>query len=327
MEGFMLCKIGDKSDLEKRDYFFEPKLDGTRAFVRIKGGELAEIRNRRGNSIIHRYPEFGHFPEMVDAKSCLLDGEIIVYDNEGKPDFNLLQRRDLVDNRMMIEIRSKEIPATYVVFDILTKDGENLRQLPLKQRKKILNSTVREDENLQIIFHTKDGKKLWKEVKDKQLEGVVAKKSDSRYLPVRSSSWLKIKFLKTIDCVIIGYTSEKRAVSALALGVYYENKKIRYIGRVGTGFTQRFIRQLLPKLKKIGTKRRPKNLVGEPSKDVQWVKPELVCEIEFLETTKHRLRAPVFKRLRTDKSPEECTYGQIAALKQELVLDEDRKNR
>lgn len=299
----MLAKIGSKEDLNKKGYIFEPKLDGTRAIC-YKNKEIKLI-NRRNRDITFRYPEFD-FSKNINAKSCVLDGEIIIYDKNGNPNFNLLQSREQLDKKLLIELRSKEFPATYVVFDILYKNKKDLTNLPLIERKRILRNTIKESKYIQTIFYTLNGKDLWREVTKRKLEGVMAKNISSKYSAgERSADWLKIKFLKSIDCIIVGYTQERRIISALALAVYDKGKLI-YIGRVGTGFTEEFLQNLLEQLRPLQIKNAPVKYLGKEK--INWVKPELVCEVKFLEISKDNiLRAPVFLRMRNDKPAKECT--------------------
>jgi len=298
----MLCKLGDKQDLAKKDYIFEVKVDGTRAVLHANK-EIILI-NRRNRNITHRYPEFG-FRKNIKAKSAIIDGEIVCYNEEGLPDFNLLQKREQLEKRYLIEIRAEQIPATFIAFDILEKDGKKLIKLPLKKRKQILKQTIVPGPRLELMVFTENGKKIWKEIRKLNLEGVVAKKLDSEYLPdKRTRDWIKIKNMKTIDCVIVGYTKEIRQISALALACY-SNKKLRYVGRVGTGFTSGFIKYLLPKLEKLKTGRQIVEYKGKHK--INWVKPMLVAEIKYLQITKDKiLRVPVFLRLREDKPPKDC---------------------
>jgi len=318
----MLAKSGDEHDLDNRDFVFEPKLDGTRAICYFnrsqksrKGDTSPSIIfiNRREKNITHRYPEFSRseFFDNIKAASCVLDGEIIVYDENGIPDFNLLQKREQLDNKLLIQLRSREFPATYVVFDILMKDGHELIGKPLKERKKILNKTVIDSEGetkiIQKIFFTKDGRRLFKEIRKRGLEGVMAKKLNGRYYPgERTSVWLKIKFLKTLDCIIVGYTSEKRKISSLALALY-DGRRLKYVGRVGTGFTEKLIDKLHKLLKPLRVRSPTVEYRGD--KKIIWVRPKLICEVKYLEFSKDKiLRAPVFLRLRYDKPIKECTF-------------------
>jgi len=299
----MLAKIGSISDLKRAGWIYEPKLDGTRGIL-IKQGSKARILNRRKKWIEWRYPEI-----IKDAKkikeSFVLDGEICVLDSKGRPDFNLIQSREQTDNKLKIKLLSKELPAIYYVFDILSLDSKDLTNKPLRERKKILEKVLPDLEHIKRIFWTKDGPALWKVVRRKKLEGVMAKKLSSKYYAgKRSSAWLKIKFLKTIDSIIIGYTQEKRIISALALGVYSQGKLI-YIGRVGTGFSEAFLKDLYKKLRQIKSKKAPAPYSGKEK--IIWVRPKYVCEVKYLEISKKKiLRAPVFLRLRKDKLPKEC---------------------
>ncbi len=300
----MLASMGEQDDLKKKGWMFEPKVDGTRALMYLKDDKLTFI-NRRGHDLAHRYPEFLHVRKHIRAKECVLDGEIVVYDADGRPNFAALAKRDHVDDEGLIEERMKTLPATFVVFDILEKDGESLLELPLSSRKEVLADTIRNAHHIEQIFWSEHGAPLWKEVKRRKLEGVMAKDAASHYqVGERSPSWRKIKFLKTIDAIILGYTSEKRSISALALGVY-EKGELRYIGGVGTGFTDAFLADLLKQLTKIKATKAPVSYDGP--KQYAWVKPKLVCEVEYLQLTKDKsLRAPSFIRLRDDKSPKDC---------------------
>lgn len=296
----MLAKLGDEKDLKREGYIFEPKLDGTRAICYFDGKEIKLI-NRRDRNITHRYPEFG-FAKLL-KRPCVLDGEIIVY-KKGLPNFNLLQKREQLEKKFLIETRSKEYPATFVVFDILESDGKNLTKLPLSERKKILDKAFRENKRLQKIVFTKDGAKLWKAVKKKNIEGVMGKKFDGAYFEgKRRADWVKVKFTKTMDCIIVGYTTGKRVISALVLAAYYKGK-LKFVGKVGTGFTVEFLRDLHGKLEKIRTDK--KEVETDLREKIYWVKKKYVCEAKYLELSKNKImRAPVFLRLR-DKALKEC---------------------
>jgi len=296
----MLCKLGEKRDLGRKNYIAEPKLDGTRAIAYVD--KKIKIINRRNRDITHRYPEFKF---KINAKNCILDGEIICYDKKSMPNFNLLQKREQLEKKFLIELRSKQYPATYVVFDILRKDGKDLANLPLLERKKILEQTVKGGRNIETIFYTTKIRELWNKIRKADMEGIVIKRKDSRYLPgTRSDAWIKIKNLKTIDAVIIGYTHEKRIISALAIGIYSKGK-LKYIGRVGTGFTEEFLEELYEMLRPL--KQKKATVKYEGRKEIHWVKPKIVAEIRYLEFSKDMImRVPAFLRLRFDKEAKEC---------------------
>ncbi|MFA6088416.1 MAG: non-homologous end-joining DNA ligase [Candidatus Woesearchaeota archaeon] len=297
----MLAKlVNDKSHIDvlnTKGHIYEPKLDGIRAILYFNKNKRNIFKSRNNIDITKRFENIDL--SKIKAKSCILDGEIVSYNKEGNPDFHILQTQE------------GEKEAVFVVFDILNKNGKNLKNIPLLQRKKILNKTIIENKSLQTIFYTTKGKKLFLSMKKRKMEGIIAKKSNSFYLEgIRSDNWLKIKNLNTIDCIIIGFTKGKRKISSLALGLY-KNKKIIYVGKVGTGFSEKFIDTFEVSMSKI--KEDIKNKLSDESKnlpkEIIFVRPKHVAEIEYLEFTKdEKLRAPVFKRLRDDKSIKECIF-------------------
>jgi bifunctional non-homologous end joining protein LigD len=286
----MNARAGSVSDLDRPQLIFEPKLDGYRALCYVNGDMMFISRNDL--DLTKKYPELS-FRNAIQAKSCVLDGEIVSYDESGIPRFNLLQQGN---------------PATYVVFDILMLNGKLLTDRPLIERKKILHEVIKPSPALEEVFFTKEGHALWNEAKKRGLEGVMAKEELGHYYPgLRSATWLKIKLLSTVDCVIIGFTSTgRRVISSLVLGLYDADGNLHYSGKVGTGFSEKFLAELYDYLTMIKTSKNPTNeFIRER---ITWLKPLLVCEVKFLEVTRDgSFRAPVFLRIRFDKKPEECT--------------------
>jgi bifunctional non-homologous end joining protein LigD len=282
----MLAKIGDKKDLERPGYIYEPKLDGIRALLHY--GKNPTFESRNGKDLTARFSNIG-LP-LIKASTCVIDGEIVAFDRKGNPDFNLLQNNG---------------QAVFVAFDILEKDGMNLRNKPLMERKRVLQATLKENATVQLIFYTEEGKKLWSAMKKRGAEGVIAKKKDSVYqVGKRSDSWVKIKFLQTVDAIVIGFTEARRKISSLALGLY-DDGDLTFIGKVGTGFDEQFIEKFYPQLIKNKTIKRGYGL----TKEIISVKPRFVAEIKYLEFTPDcKLRAPVFIRLRDDKDVSECRF-------------------
>ena len=282
----MLAKIGDVKDLARPGYIYEPKLDGIRALLHY--GKNPTFESRNGKDLTARFSNI-HVPQ-IKASTCVIDGEIVAFDSKGNPDFNLLQN---------------DGDAVFVAFDILEKDGVNLRNKPLMERKKVLHATLKENPTVQLIFYTEQGKKLWSVMKKRGAEGVIAKKKDGVYQEgKRSDSWVKIKFLQTLDAIVIGFTETKRKISSLALGLY-DDGTVTFIGKVGTGFDEQFIERFYPQLVKIMTAKKDESL----PKEIIPVKPRFVAEVSYLEFTPDcKLRAPVFKRLRDDKDVSECRF-------------------
>ncbi|MBI2545896.1 DNA ligase [Candidatus Woesearchaeota archaeon] len=303
----MLAVLGSPADLLRKGYIFEPKLDGIRAICHVDS--RLKLVTRNGHDVTRVYPELS-FREQIKAKSCVLDGEIVVYDDKGNPSFGLWQKRN-VSSLGQIKELSKEYPAVYVAFDILEKDRKSMMKEKLLKRKEILKHIVAETRNLQLMVYTADGRRLWDAVKARNLEGVVAKRADSMYYSGRQvPDWIKIKNVKTFDAVIIGYTQKIRALSSLAMGLYVKGK-LTYIGKVGTGFNERILEELYAKLKPLQTKAYIERLPPE-ARNVQWVKPKFVAEIKYQDFTSDMIaRAPVFLRLRDDKNPRECTMEDL----------------
>lgn len=286
----MNAHMGSQKDLDNPNSIFEPKLDGIRSLCYVN--KHVKFISRNNIDLTSRFPELNDHI-IIRAKSCILDGEIVAYNKYGNPSFTALQEGN---------------STAYIVFDILMKDGKSLVHLPLLERKKILENTVIDTKTIQKIVFTTDGKKLWKLMLKKKMEGVIAKLIDAHYYPgKRSAVWLKIKFTNTIDCIIVGYTQGKRAIASLALAVYNKHNKLQYIGCVGTGFSEELIKDLYKQLHALETTKNPVPPV--PGKDIFWVKPKLVCEIKFAEFTRFTImRSPVFLRLRFDKKPRQCTF-------------------
>jgi DNA ligase D-like protein (predicted ligase) len=303
----MLARTGSPSDLSRGDFLWEPKLDGTRILL-YREGERVRLLNRRGRWVEGRYPELSSLHLHLRSDPCLLDGELVVFDSSGLPNFSLLQEREQQEEPLRAELLSRLHPATMVVFDLLFSGERELLSLPLEERKRLLSEEVEEGERIRLCYHTREGKGLWEKAREMGLEGIMGKREDSPYRPgVRSPDWLKVKNTKTLDAVILGYTPgegwREPYFGALALGAYREGKLV-FLGKVGTGFDTRLMEELFPLLRRLETGRKP--VEEEPPYEVRWVEPKLVCEVKYLELTPDsKLRAPSFVRMK-DKEPEEC---------------------
>ncbi len=309
----MLAKVAEEAFSDK-DWIFEVKWDGFRAVAYVE--EPFSLQSRNGKELKQNFPELQELNKL--SRNIVVDGEIIVM-REGKPDFQSLLERGQAVSTKEVQRQEDRAPAVYIVFDILEKEGKSLTELPLMERKAILKDSLKEGSNVLLCdFIEEKGETYFKLALEKGLEGVVAKKKDSVYEEgLRTGSWLKIKKLKTCDCVIFGYTkgNETRGATfgALLLGVYDEGKPV-YVGKVGTGFTQALIRLLMDKFEKVTTDHAP--FKPEAGDVVTWLEPKLVCEVAYQVLTRdRRLRMARFKRLRDDKPPSDCTIDQIIETK------------
>jgi bifunctional non-homologous end joining protein LigD len=285
-------------------WLYEIKWDGVRALCQIHNGSL-QIHSRRGNRAEKQYPELADLPKHVNAKTVWLDGEICVLDADGRARFELIQPR--INAKPSAAPRlAEESPATLFLFDVLYADGYDLRGVPLDDRKRLLQSLVTPGDHIRISdSYATDGAQMLDAARNMGLEGVLAKDRRSKYEEGRSRNWLKLKVLNEQEFVIAGFTEgERDYFGALVLG-FRENGKLRHAGQVGTGFDQKLMKAIHGRLQPLITKSSP--LDPKPKiKDVTWVRPEVVCEIRFLEWTQEgMLRAPVFIGLREDKLAKE----------------------
>lgn len=305
------------SPFNNENFIYEIKWDGTRclAYVDVDNKRI-RLQNRRQIDITYRYPEL-NFLNAVE-QNTILDGEIVVL-KDGKPSFRLLQNREHVVSKTKINLLSKLYPAVFFAFDVLY-DGKWLFDCPLIERKKILSEVVQETNHILIADYVrKEGKGFYSKVVDVGLEGVIAKKIDSKYeAGKRSENWIKIKKRNTVDCIIVGWLEgegrRENYFGSLVLALK-NNNSFFHVGQVGTGFDDEFVSSFYNELRKIEI---DNHVVGLEKvgfkRNVHWVKPIYVCEVEFLELTKDgKLRAPVFLRLRNDKSVDECTVEQLSS--------------
>ena len=293
------------------DWLFEIKWDGVRAIATVAGTLSLKSRNDTEMS--------GQFPELAEllalAPGTVLDGEIVVMSG-GRPDMqSLLTRLQGTGPRA-------GAPVTYIVFDILKRNGTDLTGLPLTERREILKAAVREGPHVVLSEPVEGrGEDYYRAAVAQGLEGVMAKRRDSKYEPgQRSGAWMKIRVQKSCDCVIAGYTPGRGgrgpAFGALLLGLY-NGKTLVPVGKVGTGFSDRLLDELMAAFALHVTE--VPQLPGI-RQNVVWLEPFFVCEVGYMEVTRDRkLRIPRFLRLRTDKPAAACTIDQLAALKPQPV--------
>ncbi len=293
---------------------FEPKWDGYRALAYVRGGE-AKLVSRRGNDLTERFALVAkELPKALRTPDAVLDGEVVALDANGKASFSAMQQGSA--------------QLAYEVFDLLEADGEPVVDLPLTERRSRLEKLLARNPVVQLSGSFDDGEALLEAAKAQGLEGVMAKRSASRYQAGgRGRDWLKIKTHGRQEFVICGYTKgqgrRSGSFGALVLGIH-RGDEWEWVGNVGTGFTERTIAELLAKLEPLRRDEPPFPVVPKMPKvrkgDVVWVEPELVCEVEFAEWTHDgHLRAPSFQGLRDDKPAVDVRRERPAATKQGKV--------
>ncbi|HKE31706.1 MAG TPA: DNA ligase D [Candidatus Angelobacter sp.] len=288
------------------DWLYEVKWDGVRALCFIEKGQL-RMFSRRGNRVEQQYPELNGLVNVVEAETAIVDGEIVCFDQNGVPSFQLLQNRIGAGARSAPKLAQSQ-PASFFAFDLLYLDGYDLRRTPLIERKQLLSAILRPDTTFRLSEHfAGKGQELLDAVREKGLEGIVAKQAYSLYDSRRSREWVKIKVQNQQEFVVCGWIEgERDYFGALALA-YYQDGKLVYAGNVGSGFTQETLKSVYEKMKPLVTKKSPLAVVPKDIVKVTWVKPDLVCTVRYTSWTDDiRLRAPVFLGLRADKLPQEC---------------------
>jgi bifunctional non-homologous end joining protein LigD len=302
----MLAKL---SKLPKSDdgWAYEIKWDGIRALAFIDGGRIRLV-NRNGRDATRQYPELRELGKEVGPQEMILDGEIVAFDEQGRPSFERLQSRMHLASDSAVRRRMADIPVAYMIFDLLFLDGHSTMGLPYEDRRKLLEKCELEGPSWRTpANHVGDGGTFLKASRENRLEGIVAKRLDSQYEPgKRSGAWLKIKNVQEQEVVIGGWMPgegrRQNTIGSLVVG-YYEGDDLKYAGNVGTGFKEEDLIRLGKLLEPL--KRKTSPFAGrQPKKGAMFVEPKLVAEVEFLEWTRtYTLRAPSYKGLRDDKDP------------------------
>ncbi|HXF26349.1 MAG TPA: DNA ligase D [Bryobacteraceae bacterium] len=289
-----------------KDWLYEVKWDGVRAICFVQDGKL-RIESRSGKRCEQQYPELQVLPHYVAAGEAILDGEITVLDAQGRSRFELIQPRIGVGDPNTIAHRSRSTPVTLFVFDLLYLDGFDLRKAPLVERRRALESVLKPGERIRISdAFPASGEQMLEAARKHGLEGVVGKRAESAYEGKRSREWLKIKVEKRQEFVIGGFMEgEREHFGSLVLGLYEKGKLIP-VGQVGTGFDAKTMKAIFEKLEPLIVKKSPFAKRIPAPRGITWVRPELVCEVKFLEFTKDGfVRAPVYIGLREDKNSNE----------------------
>ena len=290
-------------------WIYELKYDGVRALA-AKGKGGIQLYSRNLKPLERQFPEILNELKEIPSNSFWLDGEIVALDEEGRSRFQLLQKRLGRVSCSAVSKLKEEVPAHYFIFDLLSCEGYDLRGVTLSERRKILKALDPQGRFLRCAASVSgQGQEFLKLACEKGLEGIIAKDITSTYRGQRSRQWVKVKCVQQQELVIGGYTLPSRSrkhFGALLLGLF-EQEKLIYVGRTGSGFDQAQLEDVYGQLEKRKRRKNPFELVPKDLKIRAWVEPDLVCQVKFNEwTPKGYLRAPIFVGLRPDRDPREC---------------------
>ena len=308
----MKATLVERLPSDDENWAYELKWDGVRAIAFCENGRL-RLESRSLRDMTSTYPELRAVAEELGSTDAILDGEIVAFDDEGRPRFQRLQPRMHVASEPVIRHLRESVPVTYVIFDLLYLDGRSLMALSYEERRQRLEELGLDGPSWQTPRnHVGDGEALLELTRQRGLEGVIAKRLDCPYLPGRRGrGWLKMKNVTSQEFVIGGWLPgqgrREGTLGALLVG-YYEDGSLRYAGRVGTGFSDKELELLIDRLEPL---RRNDSLFDgrQPPKESVFVDPELVAQVGFSEWTQARtLRAPRYQGLRDDKDPAEVVF-------------------
>ena len=250
-----------------------------------------------------KVPELSDIHKNVNVR-CILDGELAVI-KDGKPDFFEIQKRSMMSNPIKIDMASKKYPACFTAFDILYYEDKQVTDLPLLERKELLQKVVKSENSLFAVsrYIEENGTAFYQLAEKQELEGIVAKKKESHYyFDKRTKDWIKIKNLQDDDFIVLDYVPKENNMNSIILG-QYSNDNLIYKGHVTLGVGGEPFR----KIKDLEKTNCPFSEVPKGNENAVWVKPELVCIVKYMmKTDNGGMRQPVFKGLRDDKSPKDC---------------------
>ncbi|MFF2878908.1 non-homologous end-joining DNA ligase [Gottfriedia sp. NPDC057991] len=290
------------------EWISQIKWDGVRILTYFDGKEV-KLFNRKLNDRTNIFPELTNIKSYTNAQSIILDGEVIALDQNGNPSFHEVMRRDGIRRMDRVDSAIEAVPIFYMIFDILFYNGEWVTQLPLQQRQNLLIEAVQPSTQIQLVPNNTDGVALFEVAKQHNLEGIVCKNLNSKYLiNGKHNAWQKVKNYKDTIAVIGGVTYRSGIVNSILVGLYDEENQLVFIGHVGTGkLTKSEWKDLTTVINTIKIEKNPFSSQPKRIKEIQWIQPLLTVKVQFIEWTEgHSLRQPSIQAF-VEKDPKECT--------------------
>lgn len=290
------------------EWISQIKWDGVRILTYFDGKEV-KLFNRKLNERTTIFPELTNIKSYTNAQSIILDGEVISLDQNGNPSFHEVMRRDGIRRMDRVDSAIEAVPIFYMIFDILFYNGEWVTQFPLQERQNLLLEAVQPSNQIQLVPNNTDGVALFEVAKQHNLEGIVCKNLNSKYLiNGKHNAWQKVKNYKDIIAVIGGVTYRSGIVNSILVGLYDEENQLVFIGHVGTGkLTKSEWKDLTTVINTIKIEKNPFSSQPKRIKEIQWIQPLLTVKVQFIEWTEgHSLRQPSIQSF-IEKDPKECT--------------------
>lgn len=292
---------------EGPEWVSQIKWDGVRLLTYFDGQEV-KLFNRKRHERTNHFPELTNIESFTSAGSVILDGEVIALDEAGKPSFHEVMRRDRMRRLDRVKDVMSAVPIFYMIFDVIFYNGEWIHHHPLKERLDLLTQIIKSNEQIQIVPTENDGHTLFQAIKQHDLEGVICKNLNSRYIiNGKNSNWKKIKNYKDLIAVIGGVTYRSGVVNSMLLGLYDKQSQFWYIGHVGTGkLTAKEWNEFTKVIEPLKINHKP--FINRPERlnAVQWIKPVVTVKVKYIEWTKGRsLRQPSIQAF-VDQDPTTC---------------------
>ncbi|MEH7610467.1 non-homologous end-joining DNA ligase [Gottfriedia acidiceleris] len=290
------------------EWISQIKWDGVRILTYFDGKEV-KLFNRKLNDRTNIFPELTNIKSYSNAQSIILDGEVIALDQNGNPSFHEVMRRDGIRRMDRVYSAIEAVPIYYMIFDILFYNGKWVTQLSLQERQNLLVEAIQPNKQIQLVPNNTDGVALFEVAKQHNLEGIVCKNLNSKYLiNGKHNAWQKVKNYKDVITVIGGVTYRSGIVNSILVGLYNENNQLVFIGHVGTGkLTKSEWKDLTTVINTIKIEINPFSSQPKRIKEIQWIQPLLTVKVQFIEWTEgHSLRQPSIQAF-IEKDPKECT--------------------
>jgi bifunctional non-homologous end joining protein LigD len=309
-----------ESVFDSNDWLYEIKWDGYRSVVFFgeDGDRSVRMVSRNQNDQTNEFPELHVIADQLDCDTCIVDGEIVALDEDGRASFSMMQQRSGLSLEGKRRTADRSVFILYYAFDLLYLNGYTLMKVDLEERKRLLKEALQQSDRVKVSDHfIGNGTTLMEAARQQQLEGIVAKRRNSCYIQKRTREWLKIKITQRQECVIGGYTDPRGSrenFGSLVLGLYDKKGNLVPVGQAGSGFTHASHTRMWEMLHRLETNKNPFTGRVDSPRSVHFVKPQLVAEIKFTEWTHEtnggglKMRAPVFEGLRKDKAPRECVF-------------------